>query len=78
VEIPNGFETLRATVETTDFAPIVYVTNTACGANWITCAPNKVANISWPAAGTYHIVVDGKTAADQGEFTLKLEMIPPG
>jgi hypothetical protein len=77
VEIPNGFETLRATVETTDFAPIVYVTNTACGANWVTCVPNKVANISWPTAGTYYIVVDGKTAADQGEFTLKVEMIPP-
>jgi hypothetical protein len=77
VEIPNGYGTMRATVETTDFNPAIYMTNSGCGGTWITCSPTKTANLSWPTAGTYHIVVDGKTAADQGEFTLKVEMIPP-
>ena len=77
VVIPNGYETLKATVETTDFAPAVYLTNVGCGANWITCSPTKVATLSWPTAGTYYIVVDGKTAADKGEFTLKVELIAP-
>jgi hypothetical protein len=76
IEIPNGYETMRATVETTDFNPVIYMTNTACGGA-ITCSPTKIANLSWPTAGTYYIIVDGKTAADQGEFTLKVEMIPP-
>jgi hypothetical protein len=77
IVIPNGYETLKATVETTDFVPAVYMTNSGCGGSWITCSPTKVATLSWPAAGTYYIVVDGKTAADQGEFTLKVEMIAP-
>jgi hypothetical protein len=77
IEIPNGYETMRATVETTDFVPAIFLTNGACGSNWITCSPTKVANLNWPTAGTYYIVVDGKTAADQGEFTLKVEMIAP-
>jgi hypothetical protein len=77
VEVPNGFEALKATVETEQFAPAVYITNGACGiAAWITCSPNKVATLSWPTAGTYYIVVDGKTAADKGEFTLKVELVP--
>jgi hypothetical protein len=77
IDVPNGFETMKATVDSLDFAPAIYMSNTTCGPNWITCSPTKVAVLSWPAAGTYYIVVDGKTANDKGEFTLKVEMIAP-
>jgi hypothetical protein len=77
VEVPAGFETLRAVVETADFSPAVYIANGSCGNIWVTCVPGKTANISWPNAGTYYIVVDGKTVNDAGEFTLKVELILP-
>jgi hypothetical protein len=78
VVVPNGYETMKVTVETEQFNPSIYITNGTCGTSaWITCSPIKTATLSWPTAGTYFIVVDGKTASDKGEFTLKVELISP-
>jgi hypothetical protein len=76
VDVGAGYETLKATVDTTDFSPVVYIGNANCG-TWVTCSPNKTATLTWPTAGTFYIAVDGKNAAAKGEFTLTVEVFRP-
>ena len=70
VDITNGVLTLGATTCLRNYAEYTWTWPQVVGQ--IYKNGTKVATLSWPTAGTYYIVVDGKTAADKGEFTVKV------
>ena len=69
--LPTGASMLQATLEA-DWNPVMYLSNSSCSDNYVTCVPLKTMSFTWPSAGQYWLVVDGKTANDKGEFVLKL------
>jgi hypothetical protein len=67
--IPAGAAQFDVAVTST-FNPVLYFSKDACGGTFITCAPMAKYTMAYPAAGTYYLFLDGKTASDKGEFTL--------
>ncbi len=72
-EVPPGTSGFTVQVDA-DFDPVVYLSKGACGSPFIACAPSDQYTMGWPEPGTYYLVVDGKTAADKGEFTVSVTM----
>ncbi len=71
--IPEG--TTKVTFDiTTDFNPIMAIKKGTCTAAPFSCAPTKHFEMSYQSSGVYYVVVDGKTAADKGEYTLKITL----
>ncbi|MBM4370978.1 MAG: hypothetical protein FJ098_04950, partial [Deltaproteobacteria bacterium] len=56
------------------FQPVLYLGHGACTGPFIACAPSSSYSLGWPEPGTYYVVVDGKTAADKGEYTLTITL----
>jgi hypothetical protein len=54
---------------------VLFSAGSSCGASFISCAPAGASLVlSYPSAGTHYLVLDGKTAADKGEFNLNVQM----
>ena len=73
VDIPPQTSQATFTV-VADYAPVFYIHKGVCGGNLISCVPGKSYTMQWPSAGTYFVFVDGKTAADSGEYTLQVTL----
>jgi hypothetical protein len=68
--IPAGVTKFTATV-TSDFNPVIYIANGTCTTtSLLTCVPGKTYSLANPAPGDFYLFVDGKTAADKGEYTV--------
>ncbi len=72
-EVPAGISGFTVQVDT-EFDPVIYLSKGACGSPFIACAPSASYTMGWPEPGTYYLVVDGKTAADKGEYTVSVTM----
>jgi hypothetical protein len=71
--VPAG--TLKVTYDlTTTFNPILSFKRDACTNAPYSCAPTKHFEYDYPTPGVQFVVVDGKTAADKGEYTLKITL----
>jgi len=71
VEIPAGTSSFSVSVDA-DFDPVIYVAKEDCAGPFVACAPAAEYSMLWPESGTYFLYVDGKTAADKGEYTLSV------
>jgi hypothetical protein len=69
--LPAGVSLLDLEV-VADFNALLYLAKETCDGTLITCAPKANHTMTYPASGTYFLFVDGKTANDKGEFTLKI------
>ena len=72
-DVPPGTSGFTVQVDT-DFDPVIYLSKGACGSPFIACAPSDQYTMGWPEAGTYYLVVDGKTADDKGEYTVSVTL----
>jgi hypothetical protein len=55
----------------TEHDPVLYLANGTCGTtSLLTCVSGKKYSLLYPSPGDFYIIVDGKTAADKGEFYL--------
>ncbi|MFH1531160.1 MAG: hypothetical protein ABIK09_10570, partial [Pseudomonadota bacterium] len=71
--VPPGTQQVTITVDA-DFDPVIYLANAACTGPYIACAPTAEYSIGWPEAGTYYLILDGKTANDKGEYTINVSL----
>ncbi len=72
-DIPPGTQQASITVDA-DFDPVIYLAKASCAGPYIACAPTAEYTIGWPEAGTYYLILDGKTAADKGEYTVNVSL----
>jgi len=72
-QVPPGTGSLSIEL-TSEYSPVLYITRDQCTAVPIACIPDSTYSIGWPTPGTYYVFVDGKTAADKGLYTLKVEL----
>jgi hypothetical protein len=72
-EVPAGTSQFDLTV-TADFEPVVYLSKDSCGGSFIACAPKSKYSLAYPTTGIHYLFLDGKTAADKGEFTLSVQL----
>jgi hypothetical protein len=73
-DIPAGTSQFDIAV-TADFNPVLYLAKDVCTSSIINCAPMAKYSMAYPATGTYFLFLDGKTAADKGEFTLSVQLV---
>jgi hypothetical protein len=71
VQIPAGTSSFSVSVDA-DFDPVIYVAKESCGGPFVACAPAPEYSMLWPEPGTYYLFIDGKTAADKGEYTVSV------
>ncbi|MBM4373074.1 MAG: hypothetical protein FJ098_15575, partial [Deltaproteobacteria bacterium] len=72
-EVPPGTTQASIAVQAT-FQPVLYLSKASCTGPYIACAPSSTYSIGWPEAGTYYLVLDGKTPSDKGEYTITVTL----
>jgi hypothetical protein len=72
-EVPPGTGGFVITVDA-DFDPVLYLAKESCAGPFVACAPAAEYSILWPESGTYYLFIDGKTAADKGEYTVQVTL----
>jgi hypothetical protein len=72
-DVPPGTGGFLITVDA-DFDPALYLAKESCAGPFVACAPAAEYSILWPESGTYYLFIDGKTAADKGEYTVNVTL----
>ena len=72
-DIPPGTQQAAVTVDA-DFETVIYLAKASCAGPYIACAPAAEYTIGWPEAGTYYLILDGKTPGDKGEYTINVTL----
>jgi hypothetical protein len=68
--IPNGATKFTVSIAA-DFNPVIMVANNLCSTNSLVgCVAGKTYSLQYPNPGDFYLFVDGKTAADKGEYTV--------
>ena len=70
---PAGLSSLDISVDA-DFDPAIYVVKDTCDGNPVACIPAASYQMGWPGSGVYYVFLDGKTANDQGIYTLSITL----
>ncbi len=74
-DLPANTAEFTVSIDCT-FNPVLYFGLDKCE-EYSGCAPTKTFSRAYATGGRYYVVVDGKTAADKGEFTLNVSYTLP-
>ncbi len=71
--VPAGLSSLDIAVDA-DYDPAIYVVKDSCDGNPVACIPANSYQMGWPGSGVYYLFLDGKTANDEGLYTLTITL----